>query len=207
MKNHILRIPTKTIKAALKAVADCKAIYDEVKEDRENLEASFKAGNISENLYKERLEKLGEKQKAATEKANATIEAQAKEYVRKIDEQITPNGLDLINNPDYILLKDDLVSNPEELSRIVERHEGSPAFRAAAANYALKHEWREYDGYFANEKGAKEYGQIVFDMTRHGIINPYGYNAMRCATEGEPARIAESMQLSGEYAQGEASGE
>ena len=104
MKNHILRIPTRNIKTALKAVADCKATYEEVREDRENLEASYKAGYVGEKKYKEDLEKLGERQKAATEKALATIEAQAKEYIRKVEEQITPNGADLINNPDYILL-------------------------------------------------------------------------------------------------------
>ena len=207
MKNYILRIPTSTIKAALNAFAKCKAIYEEVKEDRENLEISFKEGRISENTYKEKLVTLEEMEKAATENALKAIEAQAKEYTRKIDEQITPNGTDLINNPDYILLKDGLVNSPEELGRIVERHEGSPAFRAAAANYGKKNGWHEYDGYYTNEKGVKEYGELVFDMTRKGTMNPYGYNAMRCATEGEPARIAQSMQLSGEYAQGEESGE
>lgn len=203
MKTYTLKIPTRAIKTAMEAVAECKRSYEKAREDREALKAGYESGMITRVKYEKDMATLAEIEPMATAKALEAINAQAKAYAEAIDSQVTPDGKDLAGNPDYLLLRDSLVDSPEVLGRIIERNAESAAFRIACGNYGQAHGWEEYSGYFVNEKGVREYGEEVFRIATNGAKFPFGYDAMRCETEGEVERIAGVMGVSAEYAQGE----
>ena len=73
-----------------------------------------------------------------------TIQELRDRFLTELTNQSTPRGEDL-ENPDYILIRDELIDSPGELKAIVDRHDNI-AFVRAAQKYAEDHGWPGYDG-------------------------------------------------------------
>ena len=78
-----------------------------------------------------------------TRTAQEKVEQARQAYVKAVNDQITPRGVD-IEGADYALLKDCLVDTAEALHNLIARND-TFAFIAAATKYAKERDWSGFD--------------------------------------------------------------
>lgn len=148
------------------------------------------------------LEALDERWAGIVSDAQAAVDAQARAAVEAIDAQVTPDGADIIgvNEGDFALIRNGLIANPAQLSRILARHDNT-AFRLAAQRYAADpaREWEGFD-FFSKENSVREYTEQVFTNLKIAVDRPHGPAYMQYAdTPHEYSRIALAYGLADEY--------
>ena len=148
------------------------------------------------------LEALEERWARVISDAQAAVDEQARAAVEAIDAQVTPDGADIIgaNEGDFALIRNGLVTNANQLARILAKHD-NVAFRIAAARYASDpaRMWEGFN-FFDKENSLREYTEQVFNNLRTAVDRPHGPAYMQYAdTPHEYSRIALAYGLANEY--------
>lgn len=201
----VIRLPLQQMRAAQAAISSAHDEVTAIEAERASLgtieNARIKGGEDGVTRYNEASAALEQRRDAATRAALEAVEAQARAAQDMLDEQVTPDGNDIIgeNAADFALLEHNLIANAAQLERILAKHD-NVAFRQAAAQYAARKEWDGFDA-FALEKTAREYTGSMFDGLKAAASNPTGPAYMQYVdTPHEYARIANNYGLSEEYA-------
>ena len=147
-------------------------------------------------------EALDERWAGIVSDAQAAVDTQARAAVEAIDAQVTPNGDDIIgaNEGDFALIRNGLVTNANQLARILAKHD-NVAFRIAAARYAAdpSRMWEGFN-FFDKENSIREYSEQAFGDLKIAASYPHGAAYMQYAdTPHEYSRIALAYGLANEY--------
>ena len=112
-------------------------------------------------------------------------------------DQETPKGDDL-SNPDYILIRDNLIDTEAQLKALLEKH-GNIAFARAAQNYADARGWVGFNEGVQDFRAvvgiARDMGEAYFHLCETAVSYPYGVAAMQIADEGEINRMAKEYGI------------
>ena len=122
----------------------------------------------------------------------ATLKALRAQYDAALADQVAPKGADL-DNPDYILIRDQLIDTPQQLQALAAKHDNF-AFARAAQNYAQARNWTGFDKGVneirATAEAAQDFGRAYFDLCDTGAAHLDGVAAMQICDEGEITRLA-----------------
>ena len=199
-----LKIPVKQIQNAILTVRDAHDKLIDLEHERAALGAveavRERAGEEGVRRRQIALEAIDERWAGIVSDAQTAIDEQARAAVEAIDEQVTPNGNDVLgpNSADFALLEHGLIANPAQLSRVLARH-NCVAFRLAAQNYAASRNWTGFT-FFDKEGSIREYCEQVFDNLKIAAGRPHGVAYAQYAnTPHEYSRIALAYDLADEY--------
>lgn len=187
-------IPTKPITKAIDELRALQSTWGELHNEREQWritpDVERDSGFQKVQRYEAELAAIDARQQQRIEEARQKIEGFRAECFEAIDEQVLPNGEDVLgeNEADFALLKNDLIDRPDHLRRIVGKHDNA-AFRNAANEYARRHNWKGFD-YKAKEGSVREYCAQMFDMFERAASAPLGLSMMQSISDYEPVRIA-----------------
>ena len=122
--------------------------------------------------------------------------------VEQIDEQVTPDGDDVVANAgDFELLRHGLIINAEQLERLRQKHADSAAFAIAADKYATERGWENFE-FLTVENSIREYVDTVFSGLRRAATAPDGLSYQQfCATPDEYQRSATAHGLADVFAE------
>lgn len=187
-----LEIPAHLLTAAIAEVRTVKEAWDAIEAQRAALMPVTveSVGRLGMEERQKQLDEFERQKEAATGKARASIAKLAQQYTPAIDKQTTPSGADIAGNPDFELLKNQLVETPAELVRILERNDNR-TFRAAASRYAAGKNWDGFS-YADNEKAVREFGQGFFEACERAAGSPAGYSSMFVLNGGVLVDMARS---------------
>lgn len=205
MNNYIVKLPVDCINEAVDVFRETHVKY-------QTIYAALPANeDEARELYGSRGVEEYKANKAKADAERAATQAQAldklktiwDEYSADVLKQITPNGNDLTGDStaDYTLLEKGLVTTPEQLADIVQRH-NNPTFRELAKRYAATKKW---DGFSFVDKSntVLEYGHsFIMDNCAKACEDPGSYWGLLVADTNEPTRRAEAMGIMSEYAAG-----
>ena len=206
MQNISVVIPVETIRRAAAVVKDLVAENARIDEAIRALppvseEQDGKKGMEARDVVL----KICEKHRAdACQKAQEELTALYGQYQEAIDEQTTPSG-EATQSADYALFRDDLITSPEQLARVLFRN-NNVTFAYAAEQYAKRHGWEGYD-VRTNETQARDFGAQVFDTCRRGIQFPGGYFSLYAQDDKFLEGVASSCGLDTSFLKSEAEGE
>lgn len=207
MKNVILTMPVNTLKRAVEIAQDVHTKFEKLDEKRKAFpetqeEVERLSGFEGVQKWKETLEEIDQEKKAVSAEAVAKIEDLKVEYQKKIDDQVVPKGSDVSgdNESDFRLLENGLVTDPEKLQKLVERHD-NVAFRAMASNYAKSRGWDGFE-YFDKESALREYGEEFLKVATWACEDGLGINNMLVTAEDELKRRSLAYGLIEEYNKG-----
>ena len=118
------------------------------------------------------------------------------QYNAEVDAQIALDGSALVE-ADYQLIKDGLISTPEQLRAVIHAHSDSYTILSACDHYGTGKGW---DGFalVTNSEVLREFGDNWFSMAERGAADPLGYASMQIMAAGELARMLTAYGL--EYA-------
>ena len=175
-----MKIPTREIKSAVDIVRKTGDEYAKLQVERAKLgteeETRAKLGENGVTERKKALKDIDTRWAAILEEAQKGLDGAYSDAMRAIDEQVMPNGADIIgdNAGDFALLEHNLVTDADQLKRIIERHDSSPAFRIAAERYAGAHGWEGFS-FVSKENSVRSYTNQVFDALRVAAKYPGQY--------------------------------
>ena len=201
-----LQMPIKQIQNAVKTVRESHDKLIALEHERAALgtveAVRERAGEEGVRRRQIALEAIDERWVGIVSDAQAAVDAQARAAVETIDAQVTPNGADIIgaNEGDFALIRNGLVTNPDQLARILAKHD-NVAFRIAAARYASDpaRMWEGFN-FFDKENSIREYSEQVFNNLKTAVDRPHGPAYMQYAdTPHEYSRIALAYGLADEY--------
>ena len=205
-----LKIPVKQIQNAILTVRDAHDKLIDLEHERAALgtveAVRLRAGEEGITRRQVALEAIDERWGEIVAEAERDVDEQAHAAVEMIDKQVTPDGADIIgvNEGDFALIRNGLIANPAQLSRILARHDNT-AFRLAAQRYAADpaREWEGFN-FLDKENSLREYTEQVFNNLKTAAGRPHGVAYSQYAnTPGEFQRIAVAYDLATEF---EASG-
>lgn len=114
------------------------------------------------------------------------------QYDAALADQVMPKGADL-DNPDYVLIRDQLIDSPQQLRTLAAKHDNL-AFTRAVQKYAGERGWKGFDqgvnAIQATAEAAKDFGKTYFDLCDTGVGHLSGVAAMQISDEGEITRMA-----------------
>lgn len=134
------------------------------------------------------------------EKAIAEIEALEVDAKKYIDDEVTPNGKDIVgeNAGDFALLEHNLIPTPEMLRVILDKHDNT-AFRMAAEQYAKRQNWDGFT-FYDKEKSVREYTDQVFTGVKMATRIPAGMYALQYTQQADEfRRIANAYGIGEEF--------
>ncbi len=220
----VVAVPVKALERAGRILADFQPRWDALRQEREELrglaasllgpnpdalgavgktgaagELSAKAQGLADEYEAKRAEIDGKMQAEIDETAEriAALRAEAMEAVA---EQVTPHGADIAGNGEYILIRDGLVHDPEDLQQIVADNM-SAAFRNAAQDYASRRGWGGFN-YVSKLEDVKGYLSQMFDMYERAARVPNGYAIAQALAENEATRAAHAWDIDDCYQAG-----
>ena len=171
------------LETAVNAAKSVIAVYKAIKDEYSALPA-IDAVKDGTRAVEERLKvkkNMADRLEAAKAKALSAINV-AESEMQKVLESITvPNGSDFTStngNPDFLALNLKLIQTPEELEKILERQNNSPAFIRLVENYAKEKGWHEYEKIPTTAPAIVEAADSIIDICRIAAQNPDGYQAM-----------------------------
>lgn len=203
----LLKMPVNNISNAVRIAKKNKAFvsgleskFREKHPFRNQQEARTMRGETGEREYMQDFAKLDAERQTAKEAALQEIAAERGKAVAFIDEQVTLNGNDVIgdNAGDVELLRLGLISSPDQLTKILEKHDNR-AFRALAEHYATERGWEGFS-FIAKENSVREYTERAFDGLSAAVEIPGGLAEMQYTQAPEEyARMAGAFGLSEEF--------
>lgn len=205
MKEYVIGLPVKKMKAALAAVANARVVHDAVDAEIAALPAlnAVEHGTLAIKKREELLAALKVRKDEATKKAVAEIDSAKAACFAAIDKQTVPSGADITgaNEADFKLLEYGLVETLEHLTRLAEAHNGAPAFRAMVRKYAKQREW---DGFTFHDKeeSLRAFADDFMDQCYKAARSPRGYYGLLLEQDTELERQALAAGLVYEYQKG-----
>jgi hypothetical protein len=179
---------------ARETVISVKAQWQNVEAQKQALPPVDKAldGQMAVEARARELKEAEETQQRISEQGLTTIQELSDRFMAELTNKSAPRGEDL-ENPDYILIRDGLIDNPEELKAIVARHDNI-AFVRAAQSYAEEHGWPGYDvELFALMRtvcNLSNFSMTFFDLCEIAVKNPLDVAAKLVSDESEINRMA-----------------
>ena len=202
-----LKLPIDEVEAAIKAARRAKAAQEAVNQEAAELPTEQDAQQLRgfegvQRLHEQQAAFDARKQEII-QRAQSEINALEEKAVAFIDAQTTPDGADIVgeNAGDFAVIEHNLVATPEQLSRILEKHD-NVAFRMAAQRYAADpaRNWEGFN-FFDKERAIREYTAQLFDNLKHAAANPFRpvyWQYVEMPTEY--LRIARAYGLENEFA-------
>jgi len=145
------------------------------------------------------LSEMEQAKAAIMDQGAATLKALRAQYDAALADQVTPKGADL-DNPDYVLIRDELIDSPTQLKALAARHDNY-AFARAVQRYAKARHWEGFDQGVTTAqaigKAAQEYGKTYFDMCDVAVYHLDGLAAMQVCDEDEITRKASAYGVLG----------
>lgn len=201
-----LQLPIDEIEAAIKAARRSKDEQEAVNQEAAELPTEQEVQRLKgfegvQRLHEQRAAFDARKQKII-ERAQSEIVELEQKAVAVIDVQTTPDGNDIVgeNAGDFAVIEHNLVATPEQLSRILEKH-NNVAFRMAASRYAAdpSRNWEGFN-FFDKESAVREYTAQLFDNLKHAAANPFRPVFWQYVeTPTEYLRIARAYGLESEF--------
>ena len=201
-----MKLPVKQIQNAILTVREAHDKLIDLEHERAALgtveAVRLRAGEEGITRRQVALEALDERWGEIVAEAERDVDEQAHAAVEMIDKQVTPDGADIIgvNEGDFALIRNGVIANPAQLSRILARHDNT-AFRLAAQRYAADpaREWEGFD-FFSKENSVREYTEQVFTNLKIAAGRPHGPAYIQYVdTPHEYSRIALAYDLANEY--------
>lgn len=185
-------LSSKPFKAAIKAVTNCQTAWADIDTRARALPEvePVRDGTAAVERRKKELETFDDERKAASATAIEEVKAAAADFGKEFDNLIFPHGEDFEaegNRGDYNLLCNRLITSPQELAIIYEKHKDSAAFRRLISRYADIENWIGFKGLDLG-KAITEFAQHFFNECISGCESPFGYSAGAVTAEGELAR-------------------
>lgn len=179
-------------KSAINAVKECRTVWGDIDTKARALPEvePVRDGTAAVERRKKELEVFDLERKAASAAAIEKIKAAAADFGKEFDNLIFPHGEDFEaeeNKDDYNLLCNRLITSPQELAVIYERHRDSAAFRRLISRYADIENWTGFKGLDLG-KAITEFAHHFFNECVSGCESPFGYSAAAVTAEGELAR-------------------
>ena len=203
-KTIAIKIPVDAINKGIEITAQSKNDQEAIDQERRSkypiadlAEVKRNSGEAGAQLYIEYLEECKARKRMIVEKAQEGLKKAYSEAVAFIDAETTPSGEDIIgeNAGDFALLEHNLVDTPDQLDRILEKHDNI-AFRAAAQKYAQAHDWEGF-GFFLHENAVRAYTEQIFNSLMIAAEYPDKPFFLQYVTmPHEYARIADAYGLS-----------
>lgn len=121
------------------------------------------------------------------------INQHAEAYAAAIHKQIMPQGAQ-IDNPDYALLRDDLITSSEQLTMLADTYADNYTMSAQIARYAAAYEW---DGFelTTNALDLLNFGIARFALCERACRAPDGLSMAQQMDAGEMERMAEAYNV------------
>ena len=201
-----MKLPVKQIQNAILTVREAHDKLIDLEHERAALgtveAVRLRAGEEGITRRQVALEALDERWGEIVAEAERDVDEQARAAVEAIDEQVTPNGADIIgaNEGDFALIEHGLIANPAQLARILGKHDNI-AFRLAAQRYAAdpSRKWEGFS-YFDKENSIREFTEQVFTNLKIAAGRPHGPVYLQYAnTPHEYSRIALAYDLAKEF--------
>lgn len=206
--NTVYNIPTiklpieaykKAITITREAISGIRASLDTISKWGTEEKTLKEHGERGIELRNKDIEESKTKISVIRSKALKDLENAKKEALDFIEAETTPNGEDIIgvNAGDFALLKSGLITSPEKLQRIIEKHD-NVAFRLMASEYAKERKW---DGFQYIETSApKKMNDYIFKELDMALKDVNGIHAVQYTeTKGEYHRTAQAFGLESEF--------
>ena len=196
---HILKVSRKPIDNAVSAVRRAAAEWREIDEQIAALPPVTleSHGRFGVEKHQEQLAALAAEKAEISARALETVQQEKARFLEFVAEVSEPDGADT-KNDDYALLRDSLISSPQELQRVLDRHRDSVVFRRAAEKYAAAREW---SGFTSLDSSTlfRAFTDSFFDGgCVIGAQSPDGYAAVRVTHPGEVERVLHECGLPAE---------
>ncbi len=195
-------IPFKT---AIKAVNDCRTAWADIDTRARAIPEvePVRDGTAAVERRKKELEAFDDERKAASEAAIEKVKAAAADFGKEFDNLIFPHGEDFEaegNRGDYNLLCNMLITSPQELAVIYEKHIDSAAFRRLVSRYAANEQW---EGFMILDQSdtITEFAKKFFEECICGCESPFGYSAAAVIAEGELARRVNAYGITDNFSE------
>lgn len=192
MKTNVIyhKLSTKPIKAAIKAVDDCRTTWTSIDEKVRSLPKvdPVRDGTSAVERRQKELEAFDRERQSASQAAIEKIKAAAEEFSAGLEQVVFPHGDDFKKEEgDFLLLSNRLITSPQELALILDKHRESAAFRRLISRYAVSENW---EGFELIDSGntVQEFAERFFNDCVCGCEDPFSYIASAVTTEGELAR-------------------
>lgn len=127
------------------------------------------------------------------DEACAEIDEHALTYAQAVHRQIMPQGAQ-IDNPDYALLRDELITTPEQLAMLVDTYAGNYTMSAQIARYADSREWTGFE-MATNALDLLNFGIARFELCKRACRAPDGLSMAQQKDAGELERMAEAYNV------------
>lgn len=201
MSKYNVKLPTDTIRLAVKALNEARLKLNKLIQEK----ADYESADANRRYTLDHIEKELVRIAADTGKTKEEIKKHINGLCDTIQDELKksfiPNGQDLIgddNEADLALFKNGLIMDEKTLDYLVNKHDNA-AFRILAYNYAKERNWNDYD-YITNEESANEYINAIIKGLKTAAEIPFGYDALRFTeSKGEYKRMALAHGLLTEF--------
>ena len=185
-------LSSKPFKAAIKAVTNCQTAWADIDTRARAIPEvePVRDGMAAVEKRKKELEAFDDERKAASAAAIEEVKAAAADFGKEFDNLIFPHGEDFEaeeNRGDYNLLCNKLITSPQELAVIYEKHIDSSAFRRLISRYAANEQWEGFK-ILDKSNSITEFAKKFFEECVIGCERPFGYSAAAVTAEGELVR-------------------
>ena len=200
MNKYNVKLPTGTIKTAIKALNEARQELKRLADQKAELEAPEASRRYSQDHIEKELVRIAAETGQITNEITAKIDRLADTARDELKAAFIPDGSDLLgeNEADAALLRNGIITKPKVLEYIISKHDNA-AFRILAAKYAKEREWDDFE-YYTSEDTAKEYIETIIKGLKDAAAVPFGYRALQyCETKGEYRRMAEESGLLPEF--------
>lgn len=200
MNKFNIKLPTGTIKTAVKALNEARQELKRLADQRAELEKPDANRRYSQEHIEKELIRIEAETGQITNEITAKIDRLSETALDELKAAFIPSGDDLLgdNAADVALFNNGLILNTQTLDYILNKHDNA-AFHMLAAKYAKEREWSGYE-YITSDDAAKEYIDTVLTGLKNAASNPFGYQALQYAeTKGEYRRLANEYGLSKEF--------
>lgn len=200
MNKYSVKLPTNTIKLAVKALNEARTELKRLADQKAELEAPDANRRYSQDHIEKELIRIAAETGQITNEITAKIDRLADTARDELKAAFIPDGSDLLgeNEADAALFKNGIITKPKVLEYIISKHDNA-AFRILAAKYAKERDWSGYD-YITSEDTATEYVEQILRGLKDAAAVPFGYKAAQyCETKGEYRRMANEYGLSKEF--------
>lgn len=200
MNKYNVKLPTHTIKLAVKALNEARTELKRLADQRAELEAPDAHRRYSQDHIEKEIIRIAAEKGQIINEITKKISRLSDTARDELKAAFIPDGSDLLgeNEADAALFKNGLILDTKTLDYILEKHDNA-AFRILAAKYAKEREWKDFD-YITSEETATEYIETILKGLNNAAAVPFGYQATQfCETKGEYRRMANEYGLSREF--------
>ena len=193
MVKYQVKVP---IAQVLEARRTCATLKDGITALRSRLAQLEDVDVVKDGMAAmERAEEERQRIKADIDQAKAEavdeIQGKAQAYSAEVDKQAALKGEDLATAPDYALIREKMITNPEQLQMMVDRNQDNYTLLTAIDRYATEKKWTGF-AVVSNAPMVQTFGENWFRLCIAAANNPDGMAIMQIQTPGELRRLLQA---------------